>query len=253
MSGHSKWATIKRQKGVTDAKRGQVFTKLSREIAFAARQGSDTESNFRLRLAIQKARDQNMPLDNIERAIKRGAGGGEGQQVAEFMMEGYGAGGAAIMAQIQTDNRNRTIQEVRNVFVRHGGNLGESGSVAWQFQSKGVLTVEPDKMDPEEMALFAIDAGADDVKVEKTYIEVQTPPKELESVRRALAERKLRIVSAELTMVPTTTVQLEERAAIQILKLMDKLEELDDVQRVYTNADFSDAVLEKYQSGEFSK
>jgi YebC/PmpR family DNA-binding regulatory protein len=194
-----------------------------------------------------------MPLDNIERAIKRGAGGGEGQQVAEFMMEGYGAGGAAIMAQIQTDNRNRTIQEVRNVFVRHGGNLGESGSVAWQFQSKGVLTVEPDKMDPEEMALFAIDAGADDVKVEKTYIEVQTPPKELESVRRALAERKLRIVSAELTMVPTTTVQLEERAAIQILKLMDKLEELDDVQRVYTNADFSDAVLEKYQSGEFSK
>jgi YebC/PmpR family DNA-binding regulatory protein len=253
MSGHSKWATIKRAKGVTDAKRGQVFTKLSREISFAARQGGDPESNFRLRLAIQKARDQNMPLDNIERAIKRGAGGGEGQQVAEFTMEGYGAGGAAIMAQIQTDNRNRTIQEVRNVFVRHGGNLGESGSVAWQFQSKGVLTIEPDKMDPDEMALFAIDAGAEDVRVEKTYIEVQTQPKELEAVRRILAERKWHIVSAELTMVPTITVQLEEKAAIHILKLMDKLEELDDVQRVYTNADFSDAVLEKYQSGEFSK
>jgi YebC/PmpR family DNA-binding regulatory protein len=253
MSGHSKWATIKRSKGVADAKRGQVFTKLSREISFAARQGGDPESNFRLRLAIQKARDQNMPLDNIERAIKRGAGGGEGQQVAEFMMEGYGSGGAAIMVEVQTDNRNRTIQEVRNVFVRHGGSLGESGSVAWQFQSKGVLTIEPDKMDPEEMALFAIDAGAEDVRVEKTYIEVQTQPKELEAVRRALAERKWHIVSAELTMVPTTTVQLEEKAAIQILKLMDRLEELDDVQRVHTNADFSDAVLEKYQSGEFSK
>jgi YebC/PmpR family DNA-binding regulatory protein len=253
MSGHSKWATIKRQKGVADARRGQLFTKLSREIAFAARHGGDPEANFRLRLAVQKARDHNMPLENIERAIKRGVGGGEGQQVVEFMLEGYGSGGAAIMVEVQTDNRNRTIQEVRNVFFRHGGNLSESGSVAWQFQSKGVLTIEPDKMDPEEVALFAIDAGAEDVRVEKTYIEVQTQPKELEAVRRALAQRRWRILSAELTMVPTTTVQLEEKAAIQILKLMDKLEELDDVQRVYTNADFSDAVLEKYQSGEFSK
>jgi YebC/PmpR family DNA-binding regulatory protein len=253
MSGHSKWATIKRAKGVADAKRGQVFTKLSREISFAARQGADTESNFRLRLAVQKAREQNMPLDNIERAIKRGAGGAEGLQVVEFMLEGYGAGGTAILVEVQTDNRNRTIQEVRNVFSRHGGNLSESGSVAWQFQSKGVLTVEPDKMDPEEMALFAIDAGAEDVRVEKTYIEVQTKPKELEVVRRILVERKWHVVSAELAMVPTTAVQLEEKAAIQVLKLMDKLEELDDVQHVYSNADFSDAVLEKYQSGEYSK
>jgi len=253
MSGHSKWATIKRAKGAADAKRGQVFTKLSREISFAARQGGDPESNFRLRLAVQKARDQNMPMDNIERAIKRGAGGGEGQQVSEFMLEGYGAGGTAIMVQIQTDNRNRTIQEVRNVFVRHGGNLGESGSVAWQFQSKGVLTVEPDKMNPEDMALFAIDAGAEDVRVEKTYIEVQTQPKQLEAVRQALLGQKWHVVSAELSMVPTTAVQLEEKASIQVLKLMDKLEELDDVQRVYSNADFTDAVLEKYQSGEFSK
>ena len=253
MSGHSKWATIKRAKGAADAKRGQVFTKLSREISFAARQGGDPESNFRLRLAIQKARDQNMPLDNIDRAIKRGAGGGEGQQVAEFSMEGYGANGTAIMVEIQSDNRNRTIQEVRNVFSRHGGNLGDSGSVAWQFQSKGILIVEPDKMNPEDMALFAIDAGAEDVIVEKTYIEVQTLPKKLEAVRQALLGQKWRVVSSELTMVPTTAVQLEDRAAIQVLKLMDKLEELDDVQRVYSNADFSDAVLEKYQSGEFSK
>jgi YebC/PmpR family DNA-binding regulatory protein len=253
MSGHSKWATIKRAKGAADAKRGQVFTKLSREISFAARQGTDTESNFRLRLAVQKARDQNMPKDNIERAIKSGAGGGEGQQLAEFTMEGYGAGGTAIMAQIQSDNRNRTIQEVRNVFVRHGGNLGESGSVSWQFQSKGVLTVEPDKMNPEDMALFAIDAGAEDVKVEKDFIEVQTQPKQLEAVRQALLAQKWHIVSAELSMEPTTMIQLEEKTAIQVLKLMDKLEELDDVQKVYSNADFTDAVLEKYQSGEYSK
>jgi YebC/PmpR family DNA-binding regulatory protein len=253
MSGHSKWATIKRAKGAADAKRGQVFTKLSREISFAARQGGDPESNFRLRLAIQKARDQNMPLDNIDRAIKRGAGGAEGQQVAEFTMEGYGASGTAIMAEIQSDNRNRTIQEIRNVFSRHGGNLGESGSVAWQFQSKGILVVEPDKMNPEDMALFAIDAGAEDVIVEKTFIEVQTQPKQFEAVRLALLGQKWNIVSSELTMVPTTVMQLEDRAAIQVLKLMDKLEELDDVQKVYSNADFSDAVLEKYQSGDFGK
>jgi YebC/PmpR family DNA-binding regulatory protein len=168
-------------------------------------------------------------------------------------MEGYGANGTAIIVEIQSDNRNRTVQEVRNVFSRHGGNLGESGSVAWQFQSKGILIVEPDKMNPEDMALFAIDAGAEDVIVEKTYIEVQTLPKKLEAVRQALLGQKWRVVSAELTMVPTTAVQLEEKAAIQVLKLMDKLEELDDVQKVYSNADFSDAVLEKYQSGEYSK
>jgi len=253
MSGHSKWATIKRAKGAADAKRGQLFTKLSREISFAARQGTDPESNFRLRLAVQKARDQNMPMENIERAIKRGAGGSEGQQVAEFMLEGYGAGGTAIIVQIQSDNRNRAIQEVRNVFVRHGGNLGESGSVSWQFQSKGVLTVDPDKLDPEEMALFAIDAGAEDVKVEKDFVEVQTQPKQLEAVRQALLSQKWNIVSAELSMESTTTVQLEEKVALQVLKLMDKLEELDDVQKVYSNADFSDEVLEKYQSGEYSK
>ncbi len=253
MSGHSKWATIKRAKGAADAKRGQVFTKLSREISFAARQGGDPESNFRLRLAVQKAREQNMPMDNIKRAIDRGAGGGEGMQVAEFMMEGYGAGGTAIIVQIQSDNRNRTVQEVRNVFVRHGGNLGESGSVSWQFQSKGILTINPDEMNPEDMALFAIDAGAEDVRVEKDFIEVQTQPKQLESVRQALLAQKWNIESAELSMEPTTTVALEEKAALQVLKLMDKLEELDDVQKVYSNADFSDAVLEKYQSGEYGK
>ena len=252
MSGHSKWATIKHAKGAADAKRGQMFTKLTREIAFAARQGgSDTESNFRLRLAVQKARDQNMPLDNIDRAIKRATGGMEGAQISEITLEGYGPGGSAIMVQTQTDNRNRTLSDIRNTFARHGGNMGEAGSVGWLFESKGIINVGLDGADPDALALTAIDAGAEDVKVEKDYVEIQTGPKDLEIVRQALAQKNLRIISAELTMVPKTTVPLDEKQGIQALKLMDKLEELDDVAHVYTNADFSDAVLEKYQSGDF--
>ena len=249
MSGHSKWSTIKRQKGVTDARRGQLFTKLAREIMVAVREGgANPEANFRLRLAVQKARDNNMPLDNIERAIKKGSGQTEGASLLEMVFEGYGPGGTAVLAEALSDNRNRVLQEVRHIFSKHGGNLGESGCVAWLFDSRGVISVETGETDAEGLALQAIDAGADDVKVEKSYVEIYTAPEELEKVREALAQQNVTIASAELLMVPKTTVELDEKAALQALKLLDKLEELDDVQRVSSNADFSDALLEKYQA-----
>ena len=249
MSGHSKWAQIKRQKGVADARRGQLFTKLTREIIVAVREGgSNPEANFRLRLAIQKARDSNMPLDNIDRAIKRGSGQAEGASLAEMVLEGYGPNGVAILVQALSDNRNRTLQEVRNIFTRHNGNLGESGCVAWLFNSQGVITVETNAQDTEELALEAIDAGAEDVRIEDKYIEIYTKPEELEKVREALGQKSIAIASAELSMVPKSMVELEEKAALQTLKLLDRLEELDEVQHVSSNADFSDAILEKYQS-----
>jgi YebC/PmpR family DNA-binding regulatory protein len=248
MSGHSKWSSIKHQKGVTDARRGQLFTKLTREIIVAVREGGNNpEANFRLRLAIQKARDNNMPLDNIERAIKRGSGQTEGTNLVEMVLEGYGPSGAAILIKALSDNRNRTLQDVRNIFSRHGGSLGESGCVSWLFDSRGLITVETKELDYEELALQAIDAGAEDVKVENKYIEIYTKPEELEMVRTALEQKNLSIASAELSMVPKTMVELEEKAALQALKLLDKLEDLDEVQHVSSNADFSDSILEKYQ------
>jgi YebC/PmpR family DNA-binding regulatory protein len=248
MSGHSKWSQIKRQKGVADAKRGQIFTKLAHEIIVAVREaGSNPEGNFRLRLAIQKARDSNMPLENIDRAIKRGSGHAEGVSLAEMVLEGYGPSGVAILVTALSDNRNRTLQEVRNIFYRHGGNLGESGCVAWIFDNRGVITVETNAQDAEQLALEAIDAGADDVQIEKKYIEIFTKPEELEKVREALKQKNIPIASAELSMVPKTMVELEEKAALQTLKMLDQLEELDEVQLVSSNVDFSDAILEKYQ------
>jgi len=249
MSGHSKWAQIKRQKGVADARRGQLFTKLAREIIVAVREGgSNPEANFRLRLAIQKGRDHNMPLDNIDRAIKRGSGHAEGTSLVEMTLEGYGPNGAAILVKALSDNRNRTLQDVRNIFTRHGGNLGESGCVAWLFNSRGLITVETNSQDAEELALEAIDAGADDVKIEKGYIDIYTKPTELEKVREALEAKNITIASAEVTMIPKSTVEMEEKAALQTLKLLDRLEELDEVQHVSSNVDFSDAILEKYQA-----
>ena len=248
MSGHSRWAQIKRQKGVTDARRGQLFTKLARQIIVAARQGGgNPEANFQLRLAIQKARDNNMPLDNIERAIKRGSGEAEGASLVEMALEGYGPGGAAILVQALSDNRNRTLQDIRHIFSQHGGSLGESGCVAWLFDPKGLITVETSDLDAEELALYAIDAGAEDIKVENRYVEIYTKLEELETVRAALEQKNIPIASAGLSMVPKTVVELEERAALQTLKLLDKLEELDEVQHVSSNADFADSILEKYQ------
>ncbi len=248
MSGHSKWSSIKHQKGVADARRGQLFTKLTREIIVAVRQGGgNPESNFRLRLAVQRARDNNMPLDNIEKAIKRGSGTLEGVNLVEMVLEGYGAGGTAILVQALSDNRNRTIQEVRNIFSRSGGSLGESGCVAWLFDSKGLIIVKTDDLDADELALQAIDAGAEDVKVEDNYLEIYTKPEELEGVRTRLEGENLTVDSAELSMMPKTTIELEERAALQTLKLLDKLEDLDEVQHVSSNVNFSDSILEKYQ------
>ncbi len=248
MSGHSKWSSIKHQKGVADARRGQLFTKLTREIIVAVRQGgSNPESNFRLRLAVQKARDSNMPLENIERAIKRGSGTTEGVNLVEMVLEGYGPGGAAILVQAMSDNRNRTIQDVRNIFTRHGGSLGESGCVAWLFESQGLIIVKTDDLDAEELALQAIDAGAEDVKIESDYVEIYTKPDELEIVRKALEEKELPVDSAQLAMLAKTMHELEEKASLQTLKLLDRLEELDEVQHVTTNADFPDSIMEKYE------
>lgn len=248
MSGHSKWAQIKRQKGVADARRGQLFTKLAREIIVAVREGGpNLESNFQLRLAVQKARDSNMPSDNIERAIKRGSGETGEAALIEMKLEGYGPSGLAILVEALTDNRNRTIQEVRRLFTRHGGSLGESGCVSWLFDSRGVITVESDGSDSEEIALIAIDAGAEDVKTEKDYVEVYTKPEDLEKVRKVVEENG-RVISAEISRMPQTTVLLEDNKAVQALHFLDELEGLDDVQRVFSNIDFSEDTLEKLRS-----
>ena len=251
MSGHSKWSSIKHQKGVADARRGKLFTKLTREIILAVRKGgSSPETNYHLRLAIQKAKDNNMPSDNVERAIKRGEGTLEGTTLSEIVLEGYGPGGAAILVEALSDNRNRTVQDVRSTFSRSGGNLGESGSVTWLFDQKGLIMVEIKDMDAEELSLQAIDAGAEDVIPQSDYVEIYTKPEEMEAVRKALEQNNITVSTAELAKIPKTTVQLDEHAAIQILKLLDKLEELDDTQSVCSNVDFPDEVLEKYRAQE---
>jgi YebC/PmpR family DNA-binding regulatory protein len=249
MSGHSKWHSIKHQKGVADARRGQLFTKLTRELIVAAREGgSNPDTNFRLRLAIQKARDSNMPTDNIDRAVKKGSGELEGGSLTEVVLEGYGPNGIAILINALTDNRNRTIQDVRSAFTRHGSSLGESGCVAWLFDSKGVITVKADNVDADELALSAIDAGAEDVNVENSYVEVYTVPEDLERVRASLEGQGLAIESSELLKVPKSLIELDDKAAMQALKLMDRLEEIEDVQNVFSNADIPDSVAEEYQS-----
>lgn len=245
MSGHSKWSKIKRQKGVTDVKKGQLFTKLGRELMVAVREGgSDPDHNFRLRLAIQKCRDNNMPMDNVNTAIKKASGEGGTTHLAEATFEGYGPKGTAILVQALTDNRNRTLQEIRGAFSRGGGNLADAGGVAWLFESKGVITLETNEDNAEEVALMAIDAGAEDVRIEKDFTEVYTHPQMLEAVRRSLDNSKVRVAAAELSMIPKTMVGLDEEEALRAVRLLDKLEELDDVQRVFSNVDFSDAVME---------
>jgi YebC/PmpR family DNA-binding regulatory protein len=242
VSGHSKWASIKRSKGVTDAKRGQLFTKLTREITVAAREGADPVGNARLRLAVQRARDSNMPIDNIERAIKRGSGSGEGTNYQEMWYEGYGPGGVALLVSVLTDNRNRTAAEIRSAFHKSGGNLGETGSVAWLFDNRGIITLDASGRDADEVALVAIDAGADDVQVAGDSLEVYTAPTDMEGVRTALEEHGIPVLSSEAALVPKTSMQVDEKVAEQTLRLVDKLEELDDVQNVYSNLDVSDEV-----------
>jgi len=247
MGGHSHWSTIKRQKGAADAKRGQLFTKLSKEITISAREGGgDPNMNPRLRLAIDKARSENMPADTIKRGIERGVGGGDAAALVETTFEGYGPGGVAIIVQVVTDNRNRTVSELRTTLTRAGGSLGESGSVAWQFDNVGFISLNPGDRDPDEVALAAIDAGAQDVRTEDGRIEVYTAPTELISVRKHLEEAGLAVETAELSMLPKNTLTLDEDSAGQVLRLLDTLEDLDDVQKVFSNADFPDAVLMEY-------
>src|SRR2546425_3363196 len=247
MGGHSHWSQIKRQKGGNDAKRGTLFPNLSREITVSAREGGgDPAMNPRLRLAIDKARYENMPADTIKRAIERGSGGGDAANLQEIMFEGYGPGGVAILVQTLTDNRNRTVSDLRTTLTRGGGTLGESGSVAWQFDNKGLIALEAKDADAEELALAAIDAGADDVRVAGDFVEVYTAPTDLDRVRRQLVDTGLIVSSAELFMLPKNTLPLDEKTAPQTLKLLDQIEDLDDVQKVYSNADFPDSVLMEY-------
>jgi len=245
MSGHSKWATIKRKKGAADARRGQLFTKLTREITVSAREGGgDPESNFRLRLAVQKARAENMPLENIQRAIQRGAGGAEGgAHYEEIMYEAYGPNGVAMLVQAVTDNRNRTVAEIRSIITKAGGSLGETGSVAWMFDPRGLILIEPHEgEDPDEISLAAIDAGAEDVLVDdEGLVEIVTAPNDLKHVQEALVAQNLNVTNAERTIVPQTTMTLDEKGMEQTLRLVDRLEELDDVQTVYTNLDLTGA------------
>ncbi len=250
MSGHSKWSTIKHKKAALDAKKGALFTKLARDIAVAAREGGsgDPAMNFRLRLMMDKARAANMPADNVERAVKKGLGaGGDGAAYEEIVYEGYAPGGAAIMAKALTDNRNRTASAVRAAFARGGGNLGDAGSVAWMFESKAVVTVEPvSEEQAEEAALAAIDAGAEDFKVEDGALEITGEPAALEAIIGAVKDAGFEPAQATVAMAPTTTVDVDNPRAGQTLRLLDVIEELDDIQQVFTNANFTDEALEKY-------
>jgi YebC/PmpR family DNA-binding regulatory protein len=244
MSGHSKWATIKRSKGANDQKRGQLFTKLAREITVAARAGvPDPDANARLRIAIQKARAENMPKDNIDRAIDRATGAGNADNFDEISYEGYAPGGIAVVIRALTDNRNRTVGEVRSALTRAGGTLGESGSVAWMFDNVGLITVDPNGGDPEEIALVAIDAGADDVSIDDDGIEVYTEVQNLHVVQDALVSAGISVNSADPIMKPKATVTPDSASAIKVVKLLEKLEDLDDVQTVYSNLEFTDELL----------
>lgn len=245
MSGHSKWATIKHKKGALDAKRGKIFTRLIKEITVASRMGGgDPNMNPRLRLAVDKAYENNMPKDNVERAIKKGAGGLEGTNYEETTYEGYGPGGTAVLVEVMTDNRNRTVSDVRSIFTKCNGNMGESGCVSWLFDKKGLL-VFPKSVDFDSLFEAAIEAGADDVADEEEQFEVLTDPTAFHQVKTALEGAGFKADSAEITMIPQTMVKLDGKNAENMLKLMDRLEDNDDVQNVYANFDISTEEMEK--------
>jgi len=246
MSGHSKWSTIKRKKGATDAKRGKIFTKLAKEIIVAARLGGgDINMNPRLRAAVADARTENMPKDNIERAIKKGTGELEGQSYEEVIYEGYGTGGVAVLVESVTDNKNRTVSDIRHIFSKNGGNMGENGCVAWLFDKKGLITVDKKAVNEEKLMDIALEAGAEDVREQEEEYEVVTPASDFEAVKKALDDQKVPYLAAEITMLPRTTVQIEdEKQAQQVLRLMEALEDYDDVQHAYANFDIPDAILE---------
>ncbi len=249
MSGHSMWSTIKRKKGAADAKRGKLFTKLIREIATAARLGgAEVEANPRLRLAVDRARLSNMPKDNIERAIRKGTGGSEGESYEESVYEGYGPGGTAVYVEALTDNKNRTVGEVRHVFTRFGGNLGATGCVGYLFEKKGLLSFDREGLDGDRLLEAALDAGADDLLESEGSIEVVTAPGEFESIKQALEQSGFQPSEASITMRPATSVVLEGKQAEAMLQLSDALEELDDVQAVHANFDISDEEMTRLAS-----
>ncbi|ABO50186.1 protein of unknown function DUF28 [Desulforamulus reducens MI-1] len=238
MSGHSKWSTIKRKKAKIDSQRGKVFTKLSKEIIIAARNGgADPNGNMRLKAAIEKAKIANIPNDNIQRAIQKGAGGGDGANFEEFSYEGYGPGGIAILLNVATDNRNRTAGEVRHILSKHGGNLGETGCVNWMFDEKGIIIIDRSEvnMSEDDIMLAALEAGAEDVKVEDDSFEISTAPEDLQSVKTALIDQGIPVADADTTMVPQTTVKLQGEDAEKMNKMIELLEDNDDIQEVFTN------------------
>ena len=244
MSGHSKWSTIKHKKGATDAKRGKIFTKVIKEITVAARiGGGDVDGNPRLRLAVQKAKEVNMPQENLIRAIKKGTGELEGVQYQEISYEGYGPGGVAIFMEVMTDNKNRTISELRAVLDKNGGNMGENGCVAWIFEKKGTITIMTSEKDEEELLELVMDAGGDDLQTIDDYYEITTSVESFESVRKAIENSGLKVQSAQLTRIPQNTVNVEEKNCKSLLRLMDMLEDHDDIQKVYSNFDITDELM----------
>jgi YebC/PmpR family DNA-binding regulatory protein len=247
MSGHSKWSTIKRKKEKTDSERGKVFTKVIKEITIAARVGGgDQGANPRLRTAVLAAKAVNMPASNIEKAVKKGTGELPGVSYEEVTYEGYGPSGVAVFAEVTTDNKNRTVAEIRYLFTRYGGNLGETGSVSWMFEKKGVIYVEKSKVKNEDQLLTVVlEAGAEDMSAGNGNYEITTPPHELENVKQALEKNQIPFTEAEVTMLPKSQVKLEGKGAEQMLKLMDALEDHDDVQKVYANFDIAEEIMEK--------
>lgn len=249
MSGHSKWATIKHKKGALDAKRGRVWSKVIKEITVAARiGGGDQNANPRLRGAILSAKAVNMPAENIDRAIKKGTGALEGQHYEDATYEGYGPGGVAMLITVTTDNKNRTVSEVRSILGKHGGNMGESGCVNWMFSKKGFLTIPKNQISEDALLEIVLNAGAEDLAAQKDYYEITTPYELFDAVKHAVEQKKLVPILAELTMIPQSTVKLDEDKARSMLKLMEALDDHDDVQKVYANFDVSDEVMEAIAS-----
>ena len=249
MSGHSKWSTIKRKKGKADAQRGKLFGKINRLISVAARNGADPETNVELRNAIQVARENNMPNENIERAIKRGTGEIEGVTYEEVIYEGYGPGGVAVLVKALTDNRNRTVSEIRKIFSKHGGNLGSTGCVAWIFSQKAYFAFDREKVDQDKILDLALEVEVEDIEIDEKNIEVTLPPSDFEKFKQLLEKNQIEYSIAEITMIPQTTVDLEGKKAEQMLNLMEQLEDQDDVQNVYANFNIDEQIMEELSAG----